>query len=127
MTSSFGLRLSRATILRASSNGHAFDCSATSRIDGMASAMDIWRSRRRQLMNRTTPRQLSGSQARWEPRLHPGLRRLRLMQRGLTRRTRAQARPENAERDGPRHVLRKAGVPGLGTLKLVGEKPAAAA
>jgi hypothetical protein len=36
-----GLRLSRATILRASSNGQAFDCSAISRKGAAASVTDI--------------------------------------------------------------------------------------
>src|SRR5581483_5375282 len=41
MTSSLGFFFSRATILRASSKGHAFECSANSRKEAAISATDI--------------------------------------------------------------------------------------
>src|SRR5262249_5758107 len=49
--SSFGAFFSRATILRASSNGQAFDCSASSRSDDAAgaAAMDMGQLRARTL------------------------------------------------------------------------------
>src|SRR5688500_16631697 len=59
MTSSFGLRFSRATILRASSNGHAFEFSASSRKLAMVSATDIGFSGRADSRKRAARRQIS--------------------------------------------------------------------
>src|SRR3954447_8304704 len=113
MTSSFGCFFRRATILRASSNGQALDCSATSRSEGAVSMTDIMGSG-------TAPYLRAGSgQVNSASALRLGRRR--------RRRHGFELVTENAERDRPGHILGEADVTGLGALELVGHKTAAAA